>query len=191
MELVLSKASVKFLERLPAKETEKLQDKLALLLELLETEGVIPFNELDIKSLKGDWKGFHRMRVGKVRVVFTIDTEADELQVYDIDFRGNIYKSLSIQNDLQERENRKIAVEVKSFLGASTLSEFHTAIGQCLNYRYALEDLDPDRKLYLAVPIAIYTDFFSVPFIQSVIRRSQTNLVVYDAAKEELIKWQN
>ncbi|NJN57129.1 MAG: fatty-acid oxidation protein subunit alpha [Leptolyngbyaceae cyanobacterium SL_5_9] len=92
---------------------------------------------------------------------------------------------------IAQRENQKIAVEVKSFLGASTLSEFHTAIGQCLNYRYALEELDPERKLYLAVPSAIYADFFSVPFIQSVIRKSQINLVVYDVAREELIKWQN
>jgi mRNA interferase RelE/StbE len=96
MELVLSKASVKFLEKLSPKETEKLQDKLVLLLQSLETEGVIPFNELDIKSLKGDWKGFFRMRVGKVRIVFTIDPEATELRVYDIDFRGNIYKSLPL-----------------------------------------------------------------------------------------------
>jgi mRNA interferase RelE/StbE len=98
MELVLSKASVKFLEKLSCKETEKLQDKLALLLQSIETEGLIPFNELDIKSLKGDWKGFFRMRVGKVRVVFTINSEADELQVYDIDFRGNIYKSLPLDS---------------------------------------------------------------------------------------------
>jgi hypothetical protein len=90
-----------------------------------------------------------------------------------------------------QRDNQKIAVEVKSFLGASTLSEFHTAIGQCLNYRYALEELDPDRKLYLAIPVAIYRDFFSVPFIQSVIQKSQTSLIVYDAAQEELVKWQN
>ncbi len=96
MELVLSKASAKFLEKRSPKETEKLQDRLAILLRSLETEGIIPFNELDIKSLKGDWKGFFRMRVGKVRVVFTIDPEADELQVYDIDFRGNIYKSLPL-----------------------------------------------------------------------------------------------
>ncbi|BAS59441.1 hypothetical protein NIES2135_10320 [Leptolyngbya boryana NIES-2135] len=95
MELVLSKASIKFLEKLSAKETEKLQDRLAHLLQSIEAEGIIPFNELDIKSLKGDWKGFFRMRAGKVRVIFTIDTEADELQVYDIDFRGNIYKPLS------------------------------------------------------------------------------------------------
>jgi hypothetical protein len=38
------------------------------------------------------------------------------------------------------RDNQKITVEVKSFLSPSTLSEFHLAIGQFINYRYALED---------------------------------------------------
>ena len=94
MELVLSKASVKFLEKLSSKETEKIQERLAVLLRSLEIEGFIPFNELDIKSLKGEWKGFFRMRVWKVRVVFAIDSAADALQVYDIDFKGNIHKSL-------------------------------------------------------------------------------------------------
>jgi hypothetical protein len=92
---------------------------------------------------------------------------------------------------IAQRENQKIAVEVKSFLGASTLSEFHMALGQCLNYRYALEDTEPDRKLYLAVPISIYEDFFSVPFIQSVLKRSKISLVVYDSAQEEIVQWQN
>jgi mRNA interferase RelE/StbE len=55
MELVLSKASVNFLEKLSPKETEKLQNRFAVLLQSLETEGIIPFNELDIKSLKGEW----------------------------------------------------------------------------------------------------------------------------------------
>jgi mRNA-degrading endonuclease RelE of RelBE toxin-antitoxin system len=49
----------------------KLQDKLAFLLQTPESEGTIPFNELDIKSLKGKWKDFFRMRAGKVRVVFS------------------------------------------------------------------------------------------------------------------------
>ncbi len=92
---------------------------------------------------------------------------------------------------IAQRENQKIAVEVKSFLGASTLSEFHMALGQCLNYRYALEDTEPDRKLYLAVPISIYENFFSVPFIQSVLKRSQISLIVYDSAQEEIVQWQN
>jgi hypothetical protein len=48
-----------------------------------------------------------------------------------------------------EKAGRKIAVEIKSFIGSSTLSEFHLALGQFLNYRYALEDIEPDRVLYL------------------------------------------
>ncbi|MFB8788285.1 MAG: element excision factor XisH family protein [Potamolinea sp.] len=62
---------------------------------------------------------------------------------------------------------------------------------QYLNYRYALEDTEPDRQLYLAVPISIYDNFFSVPFIQSVIKRSQINLVIYNPAQEEIVQWQN
>jgi mRNA interferase RelE/StbE len=65
MELFLSKEAVKLLEKLSAKEAEKIREKLAALLEAIESEGMIPFNELDIKSLKGGWKGFLRMRVGK------------------------------------------------------------------------------------------------------------------------------
>lgn len=99
MEIVLSKDAVKFLEKLSAKEAEKIREKLAALLQSIEAEGVILFNELDIKSLKGDWKGFLRMRVGKTRIIFRIDSELDELQVYDIDFRGNIYKSLRLNRD--------------------------------------------------------------------------------------------
>ena len=90
-----------------------------------------------------------------------------------------------------QRQSRKIAVEVKSFLGPSTLSEFHTALGQCLNYRYALEDAEPDRKLYLAVPSTLYADFFEVPFIQSVLKKSQISLIVYNIAKEEIVQWTN
>jgi hypothetical protein len=39
-----------------------------------------------------------------------------------------------------EKAGRKIAVEVKSFASASLLSEFHTALGQFLNYRWALAE---------------------------------------------------
>ena len=53
-----------------------------------------------------------------------------------------------------EKEGRKIAVEVKSFAGGSTISEFHTALGQFLNYRVAIEvSSEPERILYLAAPI--------------------------------------
>jgi CRISPR/Cas system-associated exonuclease Cas4 (RecB family) len=33
-----------------------------------------------------------------------------------------------------ERGGEKIAVEIKSFIGTSAISDFHTALGQFLNY---------------------------------------------------------
>jgi hypothetical protein len=60
-----------------------------------------------------------------------------------------------------EREGQKIAVEVKSFLEkSSAISEFHTALGQFINYRGALKRLQPNRVLYLAVPLTTYKTFF-------------------------------
>ena len=51
-----------------------------------------------------------------------------------------------------ERGLERIIVEVKSFLGQSFVTEFHIAMGQFDNYLIALEDKEPDRILYLAVP---------------------------------------
>lgn len=87
------------------------------------------------------------------------------------------------------RDGEKIAVEIKTFLGASTISEFHTAIGQFINYRIALEEEDADRLLYLAVPLDIYKRFFKYTFIQTVIRRNQIPLLVYDIEKQEVSQW--
>lgn len=87
------------------------------------------------------------------------------------------------------KNNEKIAIEIKTFLAPSTISEFHTAIGQFINYRIALEDDDPERLLYLAVPLDIYKRFFKYSFIQTVIRRNQIPLLVYDTEKQEIAQW--
>lgn len=89
------------------------------------------------------------------------------------------------------KDNEKIAVEIKTFLAASTISEFHTAVGQFINYRIALEEEEIDRRLYLAVPLDIYKRFFKYPFIQTVIRRNQIPLLVYDTENPEVIQWIN
>ncbi|MFQ5629633.1 MAG: element excision factor XisH family protein, partial [bacterium] len=86
---------------------------------------------------------------------------------------------------------QKIAIEVKSFIGASLLSEFHTAVGQFMNYRMALKEQDAERILYLAVPKDTYKDFFTLEFGQIAIRHYQLKLIVYDVESEVIIKWQN
>lgn len=47
-----------------------------------------------------------------------------------------------------ERNNEKIAVEIKSFINPSSLTDFHLAIGQFLNYRVALKVREPERANY-------------------------------------------
>lgn len=87
------------------------------------------------------------------------------------------------------KDDEKIAVEIKTFLSASTISEFHTAVGQFINYRIALEEEDVGRLLYLAIPSEIYKRFFKYPFIQTVIHRNQIPLLVYNPDKEEITQW--
>ncbi|HYW19879.1 MAG TPA: XisH family protein [Nodularia sp. (in: cyanobacteria)] len=88
-----------------------------------------------------------------------------------------------------EKEGHKIAVEVKSFLGKSEISEFHTALGQTLNYRSVLRKKQPERVLYLAISYEIYTEFFTIPFIQEVIAEHQLKLLIFETMKQEIVLW--
>jgi hypothetical protein len=88
-----------------------------------------------------------------------------------------------------ERDSEKIAVEIKSFVGDSDISAFHTALGQYLNYCQALEEQEPDRNVYLAIPLETYQDFFQLPFIQRALQRYQVKLIIYDPKLEEIKQW--
>ncbi|NJS12686.1 MAG: fatty-acid oxidation protein subunit alpha [Microcoleus sp. CSU_2_2] len=90
-----------------------------------------------------------------------------------------------------ERDSEKIAVEIKSFVGDSDISAFHTALGQYLNYCQALEEQEPERIVYLAIPVETYRDFFQLPFIQRALRRYQVKLIIYNPKQEEIKQWIN
>ncbi|MCY7369188.1 MAG: fatty-acid oxidation protein subunit alpha [Chamaesiphon sp.] len=82
-----------------------------------------------------------------------------------------------------------IAVEIKSFVRPSAISEFHTAVGQYLNYRRALRTQEPNRILYLAVPKQTYDEFFRLRFIEEGIEEYQIYLLVYDVEERSIVKW--
>lgn len=88
-----------------------------------------------------------------------------------------------------EREGVKIAVEIKTFLGDSLITDYHAALGQFLNYRLALELSDPDRKLYLAVPATVHEAFFQREFLQISVERYQIYRIIYDPIKEVILQW--
>jgi len=61
------------------------------LLSSAEEQSVIPFTELDIKQMKGEWEGYYRLRIGKVRLIFTVDMTSGDIEVYTIGNRGDVY----------------------------------------------------------------------------------------------------
>ena len=88
-----------------------------------------------------------------------------------------------------EKGNEKIAVEIKSFVGQSPVSEFHKALGQYENYRSSLEELDPERTVWLAVPSEAWNDFFQRPFIQKAVLRHNLELIIFDITNETIVQW--
>ncbi len=88
-----------------------------------------------------------------------------------------------------QRDSEKIAVEVKSFTNPSAISEFHTAVGQYLNYRRALRSQEPTRILYLAVPVQTYDEFFRLRFVEEGVKEYQIYLVVYDVEDRRITQW--
>ncbi|MFM7575228.1 MAG: type II toxin-antitoxin system RelE family toxin [Snowella sp.] len=92
MAVKFRKQAVKFLQKSNSEDVAKIQNQLNQLLIAIEQQGIIPFTELDIKKMRGDWEGFYRLRVGKMRVIFIVDFDSAELEIYTIGARGDVYK---------------------------------------------------------------------------------------------------
>ncbi|WP_318284137.1 element excision factor XisH family protein [Brasilonema sennae] len=90
-----------------------------------------------------------------------------------------------------QKDNQQIAVEIKSFVAPSNVSEFHMALGQFLNYRLILRLKQPQRILYLAVPLDIYEDFFSEELPQLSLKEYQIKVLVFDPELEVITQWIN
>ena len=104
---------------------------------------------------------------------------------------ADVYIDLAAEEAIAaEKEGRKIAVEVKSFAGGSTISEFHPALGQFLHYRVAIEvSSEPERMLYLAVPTDTYQMFLRFEPAKTVIERYEIRLIIYNPTREAIDQW--
>jgi hypothetical protein len=90
-----------------------------------------------------------------------------------------------------ERKGEKIAVEIKTFRGQSLVTNMHEALGKYEMYEVALRFVRPELTIYLAIPSAVYHDFFQEILIQEVIKTKKVNLIVYNVEDETIEKWIN
>lgn len=88
-----------------------------------------------------------------------------------------------------EKNGEIIAVEIKSFLSRSTISEFHRAVGQFVDYYAAMAIFDPKRVLYLAVPLSVYNSFFQKRVIQNSLKIIDAKIIVYNPDDKTIVKW--
>jgi hypothetical protein len=88
-----------------------------------------------------------------------------------------------------EKGNEKIAIEVKTFLAASFGNEFHAVLGQYINYLLGLSQIEPDRVLYLTVPLNIWETEFQRSGIQFSVNSMKVKTVIYNIETKKIVKW--
>ena len=88
-----------------------------------------------------------------------------------------------------QKQGRKIAVEIKSFLDPSPVSELEKALGQYDLYSLILEDEEPERVLYLALSNIIFESFFAEEIGQRVLRKKKIRLIIFDLETQEITQW--
>ncbi|MDJ1172094.1 XisH family protein [Roseofilum sp. BLCC_M154] len=112
---------------------------------------------------------------------------------YKIKYKdAELFADLSAEKTiLAEQRDRKIVVEIKSFLSPSLMRDFEIALGQYILYRNFIGLTEPEYEIYLAIKDSIYQNFFRRESIQEVTKLNQLFLIVVDMDKEEIVEWKD
>ncbi len=87
------------------------------------------------------------------------------------------------------KAKRKIAVEVKSFVGRSQIRDLQQAVGQYTLYLDVMSEVEPDRELYLAIHEEVFTDLSYEPIGQLLLKKQRLKLIVFNRHAEVILEW--
>lgn len=87
------------------------------------------------------------------------------------------------------KKDEKIAVEVKSFVSPSNITSLESALGQYILYQNIIEEIEPDRILYLAVHEEIFLTVFEESLGRMIIDKNHLKLLIFDRTEEVIVKW--
>ena len=107
---------------------------------------------------------------------------------------GNVLHAIDLGAErilAAEKKGRKIAIEVKNFLGPSDTNEFHKMVGQFVDYTIILDHYDKDRILYIAIPEETYFGYFQEEIAQIALKKIQARLLIFDPESKLIKKWMN
>jgi hypothetical protein len=102
----------------------------------------------------------------------------------------DVYVDLGAEQPIAaEKPGRKIAVEIKSFLGASPVRDLEEAMGQFVLYRNLLQSQEPERRLYLAIRDRTFRGIFSEPLGRLGAGPLRIPLLVFAPEEEVIEQW--
>lgn len=90
-----------------------------------------------------------------------------------------------------EKENERIAVEVKSFVHISILHDFLLAVGQFYVYRKILDKNDPERTLFVALPEFVFERIIKFDWAKEVVSGLDMKFILYDTNLKIITAWKN
>lgn len=88
-----------------------------------------------------------------------------------------------------EKGEKKIAVEIKSFIGKSRVNDLENALGQYTLYGDIMRDIDPNRILYLAITKDVFDTLFQEAIGEILLRNQRFNLLIFEKKQEVIERW--
>lgn len=102
----------------------------------------------------------------------------------------DVYVDLAAEQPIgAEKAGTKIAVEIKSFKGNSDLRDLENALGQYVFYRALLTRIEPDRKLFLAVPVHVLENTLHEPIARPALEDLQVAMFAFHPEREVIVQW--
>jgi len=83
--IIVHRRAANYLKKLP-------QDRKNRVKKAIEQVGKDPLKLPGVIQMAGEWAGYHRIRLGNVRIIFWFDEENDIVYIDHIGTRGDIYK---------------------------------------------------------------------------------------------------
>jgi XisH protein len=90
-----------------------------------------------------------------------------------------------------EKQGKKIAIEVKSFIGISEVEDLKNALGQYILYEKILLRIKSKIILYLAIRDTVFIKIFTEEIGKILLEDQTLKLIVFDSQEEVITKWIN
>ncbi|MAU11636.1 MAG: hypothetical protein CL607_17560 [Anaerolineaceae bacterium] len=116
---------------------------------------------------------------------WTILAEQNYISIGD---SSESHRRLYIDIQAQSHNGKIVLIEVKA-LDRSPVHQLMELLGQYLVYRAALDYLEIDVPLYVAVPVTAYQGIFSHILGQQIMQQHALPLMIYDPVQEAILQW--